>query len=124
MPAPTTLARAPRSNASTSSIERAASGPCHPRTSTTTNRTAPTFRLRPDKMEWIDFKLELHGDPEGIDRPLVRAWWDGTGFVGGCPSCGGRIRFTTLGMTPASEDGSAGPFPRLPENWAEVAQFA
>jgi hypothetical protein len=28
-------------------------------------------------MEWIDFKLALHGDPDGIYKPLVRAWWDG-----------------------------------------------
>ena len=47
------------------------------------------------RMEWIDFKLELHGDPEHIDKPLVRAWWDGTGFAGLCPSCGGWVRFTT-----------------------------
>lgn len=26
------------------------------------------------KMEWIDFQLELFGDPEGIHKPLVRAW--------------------------------------------------
>ena len=24
-------------------------------------------------MEWIDFKRELHGDTEGIYKPLVRA---------------------------------------------------
>ena len=32
------------------------------------------------RMEWIDFKLELHGDPEGVYKPLVRSWWDGTGL--------------------------------------------
>src|SRR4051794_28628229 len=37
------------------------------------------------KMEWIDFKLELHGDPERIDKPLVRSWWEGDGFAGRCP---------------------------------------
>ena len=42
------------------------------------------------RMEWIDFKLELHGDPEGVYKPLVRAWWDGTGFVGHCMFEGGR----------------------------------
>src|SRR5262249_17339054 len=40
-------------------------------------------------MEWIDFKLELHGDPEGIDKPLVRSWWQGTGFAGRCPGMPG-----------------------------------
>ena len=73
--------------------------------------------------EWIDFKLELHGDPEGVCKPLVQAWWDGTGFVGRCPACGGWVRFTTLGMT-ASDDEAAGRLPQLPANWAEVAQFA
>lgn len=75
------------------------------------------------RMEWIDFKLELHGDPEGIYRPLVRAWWDGTGYVGHCPACGGRVRFTTLGMS-APDDDAARQLPQLPANWAEVAQFA
>lgn len=75
------------------------------------------------RMEWIDFKLELHGDPDGIYRPLVRAWWDGTGFVGHCPACGGWVRFGTLGMS-ACDDEAAGRLPRLPENRAEIAQFA
>jgi hypothetical protein len=26
------------------------------------------------QMEWIDFKLELRGDAEGVYKPLVRAW--------------------------------------------------
>jgi hypothetical protein len=72
-------------------------------------------------MEWIDFKLELHGDPEGIYKPLVRSWWEGTGFVGPCPSCGGPIRFTTLGMAVPQADAQ---LPHLPANWAEVAQIA
>src|SRR5438093_11269093 len=41
------------------------------------------------KMEWIDFQLELHGDPENIYKPLVRAWWEGRGFAGRCPTCNG-----------------------------------
>jgi hypothetical protein len=73
-------------------------------------------------MEWIDFKLELHGDPEGIYQPLVRSWWQGTGFAGRCPSCGGWIRFTTLGMHGLGES-EAGQLPNLPENWASIAQF-
>jgi hypothetical protein len=75
------------------------------------------------RMEWIDFKLELHGDPEGVYKPLVRAWWDGRGFVGRCPSCGDWIRFTTLGMEAVDEARSA-LFLQLPENWHTIAQFA
>lgn len=75
------------------------------------------------RMEWIDFKLELHGDPEGVYRPLVRSWWEGPGFVGRCPVCQGWIRFTTLGMSPCDGE-EASRFPRLPENWASVAQIA
>ena len=74
-------------------------------------------------MEWIDFKLKLHGDPEGIYKPLVRAWWDGTGFAGGCPTCGGWIHFTTLVMAP-SDGVSSQALPQLPANWAERAQIA
>ena len=75
------------------------------------------------QMEWIDFKLELHGDPEGVDKPLVRAWWDGRSFVGRCPNCRNGIRFTTLGMKTVPDD-LADQFPKLPEDWHAVAQFA
>lgn len=75
-------------------------------------------------MEWIDFKLELHGDREGIYTPLVQAWWDGTGFVGRCPGCGGWIRFTTLSLSALADDAAAEQLPRLPTNWTDVAQFA
>src|SRR4051794_28002219 len=75
------------------------------------------------RMEWIDFKLELHGDPEGVYKPLVRAWWEGTGFVGRCPRCRGGIRFTTRAME-AIDDRDAGRFPHLPENWDAIARFA
>ena len=74
-------------------------------------------------MEWIDFKLELHGDPEGIYKPLVKAWWDGRGFIGGCPGCGNSIRFTTLKMEPAGE-AEASPSPTLPTRWWTLAQIA
>ena len=56
------------------------------------------------QMEWIDFKLELHGDPEGVYKPLVRAWWEGSGFVGRCPACQEWIRFTTLKMEAVDDD--------------------
>ena len=74
------------------------------------------------QMEWIDFKLELHHDPEGIYKPLVRSWWQGAGFVGRCPNCGGWIRFTTLGMH-AIGDSEVAQYPRLPDKWAGIAQF-
>jgi hypothetical protein len=75
------------------------------------------------RMEWLDFKLDLHGDPEGIDKPLVRAWWENRGFVGRCPNCQGWIRFTTLEMEAVDED-QAAQYSRLPENWHTLAQFA
>lgn len=75
------------------------------------------------RMEWIDFKRELFGDPEGIDKPLVRSWWDGPGFAGRYPHCGGWIRFTTLNME-AFDDEQARRYPHLPPGWHAVAQFA
>jgi hypothetical protein len=75
------------------------------------------------RMEWIDFKLELHGDAEGVYKPLARAWWEGSGFVGRCPACNEWIRFTTLNMEAVEED-LAAHHQRLPENWHTVAQFA
>src|SRR5437868_4506523 len=74
-------------------------------------------------MEWIDFRLELFGDVEGVYKPLVRAWWEGTGFAGRCPACGGWIRFDTLRMH-AIDAQQAARLLRLPENWHTVAQFA
>jgi hypothetical protein len=75
------------------------------------------------QMEWIDFKLEMFGDPETIYKPLVRGWWLGTGFAGRCPRCDQWIHFTTLWMDALSEE-AAQKLPQLPENWHAVAQFA
>lgn len=75
------------------------------------------------RMEWIDFKLELHGDPEGVYKPLVRAWWEGRGFVGRCPNCQGWVRFTTRKIEAVDEDQATENL-RLPEDWETVAQFA
>jgi hypothetical protein len=75
------------------------------------------------KMEWIDFKVELHGDPEGVYKPLVQAWWSGTGFVGRCPRCQRWVRFTTLKMEAIDEEQASG-LPQLPADWHMVAQFA
>ena len=75
------------------------------------------------RMEWIDFQLELFDDPEGIFKPLVRSCWQGNGFVGKCPACGGWVRFTTMQMETVGDE-QAGQYPRLPDNWHAVAQFA
>jgi hypothetical protein len=75
------------------------------------------------KMEWIDFQLEIFGEPETIYKPLVRSWWEGTGFAGRCPACGGWIRFTTLRVEPLT-DTQIDRYPKLPDNWHAVAQFA
>jgi len=74
------------------------------------------------RMEWIDFQLELFGDRDGVYVPLVRAWWEGSGFVGQCPNCHQWIRFTTLGME-APADHQVDQLPHLPDNWHTVAQF-
>jgi hypothetical protein len=72
------------------------------------------------RLEWIDFRLELFGDREGMYKPLVRAWWEGTGFVGRCPACQRWIHFTTLRMQ-AVTDAVAMSLPQLPDNWHAVA---
>src|SRR5581483_11089962 len=50
------------------------------------------------RLEWIGFQLQLYGDPDHIYKPLVRSWWEGTGFAGRCPQCSNWILFTTLRM--------------------------
>lgn len=75
------------------------------------------------RMEWIDFKLEMYGDPERVYKPLVRALWEGKGFAGRCPNCNQWIHFTTLRMEAISAEAARG-LPHLPENWHTVAQFA
>lgn len=75
------------------------------------------------KMEWIDFQLELFGDLENVYKPLVRAWWEGTGFAGRCPVCQGWVHFTTLRMNMLNDEAAA-KIPRLPDQWHTVAQFA
>jgi hypothetical protein len=75
------------------------------------------------KLEWIDFKLELHGDPDGVYKPLVTAWWTGTSFAGRCPTCHGWIHFTTLRVQ-AIDDHQAATLPQLPPDWQTFAQIA
>jgi len=71
-----------------------------------------------EPMQAIDFRLEDHG--RAVHDPLVRAWWNDTGFVGRCPHCGGWVHFTLqakLAVTPEE----AAKLPQLPDNWHEGA---
>ena len=70
------------------------------------------------RMQAIDFRLEAHG--RDIHDPLVRAWWDDTGFVGRCPACRGWIHFTIRSKRDV-DDEEAAQLPQLPDNWFEEA---
>jgi hypothetical protein len=65
-------------------------------------------------MQAIDFRLEDHG--RDIHEPLVRAWWNDTGFVGRCPHCSGWIHFTIRSKTAITALEAAN-YPQLPDNW-------
>ncbi len=65
-------------------------------------------------MRAIDFRLEAHG--KAVHDPLVRAWWDDTGFAGRCPRCGGWIHFTIRERHVIAPD-EASRLPRLPDDW-------
>jgi hypothetical protein len=65
-------------------------------------------------MQAIDFRLEDHGC--AIHDPLVRAWWDDTGFAGRCPRCDGWIHFTIRAKRAITAE-EAAQFPQLPANW-------
>ncbi len=65
-------------------------------------------------MQAIDFRLEDHG--RAVHDPLVRAWWNDTGFVGRCPRCGGWIHFTIRAKRPITAD-EAVQYPQLPDDW-------
>lgn len=70
------------------------------------------------QMQAIDFRLEAHG--RAVHDPLVRAWWDDTGFAGRCPACGGWVHFT-IREKRAIADEQASQLPQLPDNWFEEA---
>jgi len=69
-------------------------------------------------LQAIDFRLEDHGHV--IQDPLVRAWWNDTGFAGRCPGCGGWIHFTIRTKRAVTDD-EADLYPKLPDNWHEGA---
>ncbi len=67
-----------------------------------------------EPMQAIDFRLEDHG--RAVHDPLVRAWWNDTGFVGRCPHCGRWIHFTIRSKR-AITDHEAADYPHLPDDW-------
>jgi hypothetical protein len=69
-------------------------------------------------LQAIDFRLEAFG--RSVHAPLVRAWWNDTGFAGRCPGCHEWIHFTIRGKR-AIDDGEAQSLPQLPANWADEA---
>ncbi len=69
-------------------------------------------------LQAIDFRLAAFG--RSVHDPLVRAWWNDTGFVGRCPGCGGWIHFTIRGKR-AIDETEARSSPQLPDNWTYEA---
>jgi hypothetical protein len=70
------------------------------------------------RMQAIDFRLEAYGP--AVHDPLVRAWWDDTGFAGRCPTCAGWIHFTIREKRAITVE-EAGQLPKLPDDWQTVA---
>jgi hypothetical protein len=69
-------------------------------------------------MQAIDFRLEDHG--RAVHDPLVRAWWDDTGFVGRCPRCHGWVHFTIRARRAVTPE-EAARYPQLPDDWYDKA---
>jgi hypothetical protein len=65
-------------------------------------------------MRAIDFRREDSG--RAVHDPLVRAWWNDTGFVGRCPRCDGWIHFTIRAKHAITADVAA-QYPQLPDDW-------
>ena len=70
------------------------------------------------RIQAVDFRLENYGP--SIHDPLVRAWWNDTGFAGCCPGCGGWIHFSVRGKRAISAT-EATQLPNLPNDWHRVA---
>jgi len=66
------------------------------------------------RMQAIDFRVEAYGP--AVHDPLVRAWWNDTGFAGRCPACGGWIHFTIRGKRAITPE-EAEQLPQLPADW-------
>jgi hypothetical protein len=65
-------------------------------------------------MQAIDFRLEDYG--RAVHDPLVRAWWNDTGFAGRCPRCGGWVHFTIRAKRAITAE-EAAQYPQLPDDW-------
>src|SRR5437867_4406311 len=70
------------------------------------------------RMQAIDFRVDAYGPV--IHDPLVRSWWNDTGFAGRCPHCGGWIHFTIRGKKAISAP-EAAHLPQLPDDWHGTA---
>jgi hypothetical protein len=70
------------------------------------------------RLQAIDFRLEAHG--RAVHDPLVRAWWNDTGFAGQCPACQGWVHFTIRGKRAITADEAAN-LPQLPGGWFDEA---
>jgi hypothetical protein len=66
-----------------------------------------------EPMQAIDFRLEYHG--RAVHDPLVRAWWNDTGFAGRCPHCSGWIHLTIRSKRAITAD-EAARYPQLPDD--------
>jgi hypothetical protein len=69
-------------------------------------------------LQGIGFRLEDHG--KAVHDPLIRAWWDDTGFAGRCSNCRQWIHFTIRGKQ-AISDAEAAALPQLPDDWSTKA---
>lgn len=70
------------------------------------------------RLQAIDFRLEAYG--RAVHDPLVRAWWNDTGFAGQCPACHGWVHFTIRGKRAITAD-EAAKLPQLPDGWFDEA---
>ena len=70
------------------------------------------------RLQAIDFRLEAFGP--AVHDPLVKAWWNDTGFAGQCPTCSGWIHFTIRAKR-AIDAAEAAALPQLPADWADEA---
>ena len=77
------------------------------------------------RIEAVDFQIELHPDAALIYQPLTLAYFRGDGFAGRCPGCSRWIWFRLAGRAlkvAITEDQSL-QLSRLPDDWAQYALF-